>query len=50
MKLYSKQKPRLVIYVSSDEMKALKKAATTACLRTPHQIAGQWIRQRLLVP
>lgn len=47
MKIASKTKPRIVNYVSSEEMKALKVAARNAGLRTPSQIVGAWFRQKL---
>ena len=47
MKISSKTKPRIVAYVSPEEMKALRRRAARIGLRTPHQVVGMWIRQHL---
>ena len=47
MKINSKTKPRVVNYVTPEELAALKKAAESIGLRTPHQVVGMWIRQHL---
>ena len=49
MKISSKTKPRIVAYVTPEEMKALKLRAAQIGLRTPHQVVGMWIRQNLAV-
>ncbi len=49
MKLSSKSKPRLTIYLSPLEMRTVKKQAAEAGLRTPHQWAAQLIRKQLPV-
>ena len=46
-KPYSQTKPRLVIYITPQEMKATKAGAKLAGLRTPHQLAGMVLRQYL---
>ncbi len=47
MKLSSKSKPRIVNYVSREEMEALRERALKDGLRTPSQIVGRWFRQKL---
>jgi hypothetical protein len=47
MKTSSVSKPRIVNYVTKEEMTALRKAAQAAGLRTPSQIVGAWMRQKL---
>lgn len=47
MKLSSQTKPRVVNYVSLQEMDALRAKARAAGLRTPSQIVGVWLRQNL---
>lgn len=47
MKKSSSSKPRVVNYVSRDEMEALRVAARKAGLRTPSQVVGVWFRQKL---
>jgi hypothetical protein len=44
MKIASKTKPRLVVYITPAEMKASKARARAAGLRTPHQWAGSVVR------
>lgn len=47
MKIDSKPKPRVVIYVSPEELHALRKHAMAAGLTTAPQLVAQWVRQRL---
>lgn len=47
MKQSSLSKPRVVNYVSTEEMNLLRKAAKAAGLRTPSQIVGMWLRQKI---
>lgn len=47
MRLFSKTKPRVVNYVSPEEMDLLRIAARKAGLKTPSQIVGTWLRQKL---
>jgi hypothetical protein len=44
MKLASKNKPRLIVYVSPAEMKQAKERAHLAGLQTPHQWLGSIMR------
>jgi len=50
MKLSSKTRPRLTIYLLPQEMKAIKREAAAAGLRTPHQWAAQVIRKSMALP
>lgn len=46
-KISSTAKPRLTIYLSQAELAQIKTEAKKAFVKTPHQLAGQWIRQKL---
>lgn len=47
MKNNSQTKPRIVNYVTTEEMLKLRSAAKAAGLKTPSQIVGAWMRQHL---
>lgn len=47
MKEFSKTKPRLVVYVSAEEMKAAKTLATSSGLKSANRWAGATIRKAL---
>lgn len=47
MKHNSPTKPRVVNYVTPEELKKIKSAAQQAGLRTPAQVTGMWIRQKI---
>jgi hypothetical protein len=50
-KISSATKPRLVVYLTNEEMAKAKREAKKNFLRTPHQLAGQWFREKLsLIP
>lgn len=46
-KICSATKPRLVIYISEQEMSQMKARAKATGLKTPHQWAGMILRQKL---
>ena len=50
MKLSSQYIPRLVVYISPAEMKAVKARAREAGLRTPNQWLGSILRVALSKP
>ena len=45
MKIASKTKPRLVVYLSAEELLLAKQLASAMGLRTPHQWLGSVMRQ-----